>query len=194
MVAGTFTLSARARPAAGVSTTMASLPSISQLLQPRGGELPCLEYLQRRFDRAGLPRPIVTWDPVIDGLPSAALRAVQARWSAGPARLRPADTPVPPSGDLVFIDPSFRLVGYPRRDGGQIVAVGDGPDGAGAIDIADLPIEVDLLRAIYAIAAAYGRSALVSLERPTILERAVVDRVVLPTGRRGLLVARAPRL
>lgn len=173
---------------------MASLPLPSQALQPRGSDLPCLEYLLRRFDRAGMQRPIVTWDPVIDGLPSAALRAVQARWSAGGARLRPDNAPVPPSGELVFIDPSFRLVGYPRRDGGQIVAVGDGADGAGAIDIADLPIEVDLLRAIYAIAAAYGRCALISLERPTTLERAIVDRVVLPTGRRGLLVARAPRL
>ncbi|WP_162914759.1 hypothetical protein [Desertibaculum subflavum] len=171
---------------------MASLPLPSQALRPRGSDLPCLEYLLRRFDRAGVPRPNITWDPAIDSLPSAALRAVQARWSAGG---RPDSAPpVPPSGELVFIDPSFRLVGYPRRDGGQIVAVGDGADGAGALDIADLPIEVDLLRAVYAVAAAYGHCALISLERPTTLERAIVDRVVLPTGRRGLLVARAPRL
>lgn len=173
---------------------MASLPSPSQSLQSRGEEMPCLEYLLRRFDRAGMPRPRVAWDPTIDGLPSAALRAIQARWSAAPTQLRPADAPVPPDGDIILIDPSFRLVGYPRRDGSQIVAVGDGAGGGGAVDLSDLPIEVDLLRTVYAVASAFGRSALISLVRPTVLKRAIVDRIVLPMGRRGLLVALAPRL
>ncbi len=173
---------------------MASVPSPSKVSWPRGSELPCLEYLLRRFDRAGLPRPIVYWDPPAEGLPRKVLRTIQARWTASGARLRPADAPVPPSGDLILVDPSFRLVGDPRRDGCQIVAVGDGAHGAGAVDLADLPIEVDLLRAVYAIAAAYGRAALISLERPTTLEGAVVDRMVLPAGARGLLVALAPRV
>ena len=173
---------------------MTSAPSLSITSWPKGSELPCLEYLLRRFDRAGLPRPLIFWDPPADGLPSKALRTIQARWIASGARLRPADAPVPPSGELIVVDPSFRLVGYPRRDGCQIVAVGDGAHGAGAVDLADLPIEVDLLRAIYAIAAAYQRSALVSLERPTTLEGTVIDRMVLPPARRGLLVAMAPRV
>lgn len=172
---------------------MASVPSPSRASWCREGDLPCLEFLLRRFDRAGLPRPIVTWDPAADGLPSGAFRAIQACWSATDERLRPADTAVPPSGELILVDPSFRLVGYPRRDGHQIVALGDGADGAGAVDLADLPIEVDLLRAVYAVAAAYGRSALISIERPTTLDGDVVDRMVLPAGRRGLLIALAPR-
>ena len=173
---------------------MASVPSPSKVSWPRGSELPCLEYLLRRFDRAGLPRPIVFWDPPAEVLPSKSLRTIQARWLASGSRLRPADAPMPPSGELIVVDPSFRLIGYPRRDGCQIVAVGDGAHGAGAVDLADLPIEVDLLRAVYAIAAAFDRSALVSLERPTTLEGMVVDRMVLPAGRRGLLVALAPRV
>ena len=173
---------------------MASVPSLSTTSRPQGNELPCLEYLLRRFDRAGLPRPFVCWDPPVEGLPSKVLRTIQARWQAAGARLRPSDAPMPPRGELILMDPSFRLVGYPRRDGCQIVAVGDGAQGTGAVDLADLPIEVDLLRAVYAIAAAYGRPALISLERPTTLEGAVVDRMVLPYGRRGLLVALAPRV
>jgi len=172
---------------------MASVPSPSTSSWSRGSDLPCLEYLLRRFDRAGLPRPAITWDPPADGLPSTAFRSIQARWLAAGAPLRPADAPLPPSGEVLLVDPGFRLVGYPRRDGHQIVAVGDGTRGTGAVDVADLPIEVDLLRAVYAIAAAYGRSALVSLERPTTLEGDVVDRMVLPAGHHGLLIALAPR-
>lgn len=172
---------------------MASLPSLSDSARPQSRDLPCLEYLLRRFDRAGLPRPTVIWDPAVERLPSDDFRAIQARWSAAGSRPRSADTVAPRSGDVLFVDPSFKLVGYPRRDGCQVVAVGDGLDGAGAVDVADLPIEVDLLRAVYAIAAAFGRSVLISLVRPISLEGAVVDRMVLPAGRRGLLVASAPR-
>jgi hypothetical protein len=171
---------------------MASVPSISTTSSSREADLPCLEYLLHRFDRAGLRRPAITWDPDTDLLPNPAFRAMQARWLAG-ERLRPTDAPVPPGGDLIFADSTFRLVGYPRRDGYQIVAVGDGAEGSDIVDVADLPIEVDVLRAVYAIAAAYGRSALVSLERPTMLDGTIVDRVIFPMGR-SLLIAMAPRV
>jgi hypothetical protein len=176
------------KPAADGHPAMIADHARPPALPARTEAIPSFELLLRRFDRGGLPRPALIWNPTPGDLPSAELRTVRSRWSDVPGD-RHIDAPV----DILFIDPAFRLLGYPRRGGSQIVAIGDGRDGTGALDVVDLPMEVDLLRAVYTVAHAFGRSVLISLSRPTMLSPAPIDRLVLPVGPRGLLLALAPR-